>query len=504
MGYMVKMEKITKEFSGVTALNDVDFNLLPGEVHVLLGENGAGKSTLMKILCGVYEPSGGDIFVSGSHFSKLSPKEAASNGISIIYQELSVINDLSIAENIFVGKLPTRKVFGIQMVDYQYMQETTITLLERVGLKRRPDLLVGELSISEKQQVEIAKALAADAKVLIMDEPTSSLTDGEIEKLFKVIRQLKSEGVGIVYISHKLKEIKKIGDRITVLKDGTFVATRDVATTETDELITLMVGRELQSKYTKNDHTNTEPVEVIFKVKNLTRKDEKVKDISFQLNKGEILGFAGLIGSGRTELMNAIFGSDPIKSGEITLKGKTLKIKNPYDAVKNKIAYITENRRETGFFHNFEIWKNISISSLINDSKFGGLSGLVNKREEIKWAEKQKDNLSIKCSSIYQNISELSGGNQQKVIIGRWLAAESDLFIFDEPTRGIDVGAKSDIYKIMRELTDNGKGVLVVSSELPELLAISDRIAVFHEGKLNGILTSEEATEEKIMAKATS
>lgn len=504
MDYMVKMEKITKEFSGVTALKDVDFNLLPGEVHVLLGENGAGKSTLMKILCGVYEPTKGEIFVNGGRFSKLNPKEAASNGIGIIYQELSVINDLSIAENIFVGKLPTKRVLGIPTIDYKHMNDTTIKLLERVGLNKSPDQLVGELSISEKQQVEIAKALAADAKVLIMDEPTSSLTDGEIEKLFKVIRQLKSEGVGIVYISHKLKEIKIIGDRITILKDGTYVTTRDLAVTGTEELITLMVGRELQSKYTKNAHTSNEPAEVIFEVKNLTRKDEKVRDINFQLFNGEILGFAGLIGSGRTELMNAIVGSEPIKSGEMTLNGKQLRLKNPYDAVKNKIAYITENRRETGFFHNFEIWKNISISKLLNDTKLGGLSGLVNKKEEIKWAQIQKDNLSIKCSSVFQNITELSGGNQQKVIIGRWLAAESDLFIFDEPTRGIDVGAKSDIYKIMRELAENGKGVLVVSSELPELLSICDRIAVFQEGKLNGILTSEEATEEKIMAKATS
>lgn len=504
MDYLVKMENITKEFSGVPALKGVHFELIPGEVHVLLGENGAGKSTLMKILSGVYEPTSGTIKISGYEYPKLSPKEAATLGVSIIYQELSVINDLSIAENIFVGKLPTKVSFGIRTVDYQYMNDVTVKLLERVGLNKDPNQLVSELSISEKQQVEIAKALAADAKILIMDEPTSSLTDGEITKLFKIIRQLTSEGVGIVYISHKLKEIKIIGDRITILKDGAFVATRDLAETETDELITLMVGRELQSKYTKNENELAGSEEVIFEVKGLTRKDNKVRNISFQLKKGEILGFAGLIGSGRTELMNAIVGSAPISSGEIILNQKVLKIKNPYDAVKNKIAYITENRRETGFFHNFEIWKNISISNLINDSKFGGLSGLVNKKEELKWAEKQKENLSIKCSSIHQNITELSGGNQQKVIIGRWLAADSDLFIFDEPTRGIDVGAKSDIYKIMRELAENGKGVLVVSSELPELLAICDRIAVFHEGNLNGLFTSEEVTEEKIMAKATS
>jgi len=504
MNCLVKMEKITKLFAGVTALKDVDFSLLSGEVHVLLGENGAGKSTLMKILCGVYEPTEGTITVEGNSYSKLSPKEAADLGIGIIYQELSVIDDLSIAENIFVGKLPTKKLFGMKVVDKDHMKKVTVDLLKRVGLDRDPMDLVGELSISEKQQVEIAKALASNAKVLIMDEPTSSLTDSEIEKMFKIIRQLKAEGVGIVYISHKLKEIKIIGDRITILKDGTYVATRDLATTETNELIKLMVGRELQSRYESSLSKDLEKSEVIFEVKDLTRKDEKVKSISFELYKGEILGFAGLIGSGRTELMNAIVASDPIKTGEIILNGQSLKMKNPYDAVKNNIAYITENRRETGFFPNFEIWKNISISSLASNSKFGGLSGFVNRKQELKIAENQKGKLSIRCSSVHQNITELSGGNQQKVIIGRWLAAGSDLFIFDEPTRGIDVGAKSEIYKIMRELADHGVGVLVVSSELPELLAICDRIAVFNEGRLNGILTSEEATEEKIMEKATS
>ncbi|MBS4207398.1 ATP-binding cassette domain-containing protein [Bacillus sp. FJAT-50079] len=504
MEYMVKMEKITKEFSGIPALQDVDFNLLPGEVHVLLGENGAGKSTLMKILCGVYEPTDGKMTIRDKEFTQLSPKEAAENGIGIIYQELSVIDDLSIAENIFVGKIPTKKAFGISIVDYDLMKKTTEQLLLRVGLNRKPDELVSQLSISEKQQVEIAKALAADTKVLIMDEPTSSLTDGEIEKLFTIMRQLKSEGVGIVYISHKLKEIKIIGDRITILKDGKFVATKDIATTPTEEMVKLMVGRELQSRYQGSQQFDSEHAPIIFEVKHLTRKDEKVQDISFQLKKGEILGFAGLIGSGRTELMDAIVGSEPIKKGEVILNGKSLKLKNPYEAVKNKIAYITENRRETGFFPNFEIWRNVSISKLLNDTKLGGLSGLVNRKQELIWAERQKENLSVRCSSVNQNITELSGGNQQKVIIGRWLAADSNLFIFDEPTRGIDVGAKSEIYKIMRELAEKDKGVLVVSSELPELLAICDRIAVFHEGRLNGILMSDEATEEKIMALATS
>lgn len=504
MNYLVELSNITKEFSGIKALNNVSFNLLPGEVHVLLGENGAGKSTLVKILSGVYEPTTGTIKLGDKKYTKLTPKEATENGIRIIYQELSVIDELSIAENIFVGKIPTKKVFGFSVVDHEYMRKTTEILLDRVGLKKDPLTLVGELSISEKQQVEIAKALSTNAKVLIMDEPTSSLTEGEVEKLFNIIRQLKNEGVGIVYISHKLKEIKVIGDRVTVLKDGNFVATRNLADIEIDELITMMVGRELQYKYNQSIGNKNTKNEVIFEVKNLTRKDGKVKNVSFRLCRGEILGFAGLIGSGRTELMDAIVGSSPIQSGEIWLNNKLLKIKNPYQAVKNKIAYITENRKESGIFHNFEIWKNISVSSLVFTSKYGGLYGLVNKREEMEKAEVQKENLKIKCSSIEQNITELSGGNQQKVIIARWLLAGADLFIFDEPTRGIDIGSKSEIYKIMRNLADEGKGVIVVSSELPELLSICDRIAVFHQGKLNAMIPIEEATEEKIMKKATS
>lgn len=504
MNCLVEMEGISKEFGGVKALDQVSFQLYAGEVHVLLGENGAGKSTLMKILSGVYEPTSGKIRLNGQEFTKLTPKQSVEQKISIIYQELSLIDELSIAENLFIGKLLTKKRFGFKVVDFASMQKSAAELLEKVGLKRSPKELVKRLSISEKQQVEIAKALASDAKIIIMDEPTSSLTQEETSKLFAIIRQLKKEGVGIVYISHKLKELKEIGDRITVLKDGKYVGTRNIAEVTTDDLVVMMVGRELKDKYTSSLQTSRGDQEVIFKVENLTRKDHKVRNVSFELFKGEILGFAGLIGSGRTELMNAIYGSDPIETGRIHLFGEEVKIKSPYQAVKLGIGLLTENRRETGIFHNFEIWKNVSLAKLLKEAKLNGTWGLVNKKMEQSVTQEQKSLLNIKFSSHEQYITELSGGNQQKVLVGKWLAANSRLIIFDEPTKGIDVGAKSEIYRIMKRLADEGKGVLVVSSELPELLAICDRIVVFKDGEMKAILTSEEATEEKIMFAATS
>ncbi|WP_027625684.1 sugar ABC transporter ATP-binding protein [Clostridium lundense] len=504
MDLLVEMKNITKKFSGVTALNNMNFQLAPGEVHVLLGENGAGKSTLMKILSGVYEPTEGTIVLGDKEYSSLTPKDSKENGISIIYQELSVIDDLSIEENIFVGKLPEKKVFGVSVVDYKYIREKTEELLKRVGLNRDPATPVEELSISEKQQVEIAKALAQNAKVLIMDEPTSSLTIEETNNLFKIIEALKKEKVGIVYISHKLKEIVEIGDKVTILKDGNYVGTRDAKNVTEEELVTMMVGRELKSKYLNNDKSYQGTNEVIFEVNNLTRRDNRVKDVSFKLYKGEILGFAGLIGAGRSELMNAIFRAEAVSSGEMYLFGKKLDIKEPYDAIKAGIGLITENRRETGFFKNFSIKENISIVPFLKTSKAKGTWGLTSIEKEKKYSLEQKEYLNIKCSSIEQNIAELSGGNQQKVIIGKWLAAESNLIIFDEPTKGIDVGAKSEIYSIMRKLAENGKGVLMVSSELPELLSVCDRIAVFKDGRIKTIFTSEEATEEKILLAATS
>lgn len=495
---LVEMRNITKKFSGVTALNDISFDIRRGEVHILLGENGAGKSTLMKILSGAYQPTSGTIVLKGKEYDQLTPKDSYENGISIIYQELSVINELSVQENLFVGKLPTKKVLGLNIVDYGKMKEVATILTKKVGLERDLNTFVEELSICEKQQLEIAKSLVSDADIIIMDEPTTSLTQEETDQLFKIIRQLKSEGKGIVYISHKLKELKEIGDRVTVLKDGTYVGTRNVSEVEVKDLVTMMVGREIKSRYPSNN-PNLDKSKVIFEAKNITRKDERVKNVSFKLHEGEIIGFAGLIGSGRSELMNAVFGADPIKTGSISLFGKEMKPKNEYQSIKNGIAFVTENRRETGFFHNFDIKENISILPFIKNSKLRGTWGLVNNKLEKKYAAEEKLKLNIKCSSVNQNITELSGGNQQKVILGKWMAAESELIIFDEPTKGIDIGSKSEIYTLMRKLSDEGKGVLMVSSELPELLAVCDRIAVFKDGEIAEILTSEEATEEKIM-----
>ena len=504
MECLVEMKNICKTFPGVVALDDVNFRLFPGEVHVILGENGAGKSTLMKILSGAYEPTSGKICLNGKEYSKLSPKESANNGISIIYQELCLVEQLSIGENIFVGRLPSKKLLGIKLVDYKEIKKRTNELLKKVGLKRDSSIDVSRISISEKQMVEIAKALSVKAKIIIMDEPTSSLTVEETQNLFGIMRQLKKSGIGVIYISHKLQEIKQIGDRVTVLKDGKYIGTKIVNEIDIDELISMMVGRELKTKYQSTAHTRHGTDKVLFSVEKLTRRDKKVKDISFKLYQGEILGFAGMVGSGRTELMNAIFRAEEVESGEMYLNGEKIKIKNPYQAIKKNIGLITENRREYGFFKNFEIWRNISIVPLIKESSLGGIGGVLNTKKEKESAKVQKETLKIKCSSINQNTVDLSGGNQQKVIVGKWLAAEQDLLIFDEPTKGIDIGAKVEMYNIMRDLANKGKGIIMVSSELPELLAVCDRIVVVRDGKIKAIINSEDATEEKIVKYAAS
>ena len=503
MNHLVQMKDITMRFPGVMALSGVSFDLRPGEIHVLLGENGAGKSTLVKILSGIYTPTAGTININGREFSKLNPREAAENGVAIIYQELSVIDELSIAENIFVGKLPRKHFLGIPVVDYKKVNTVAKELLNKIGNTRNPAALLKDISISEKQQVEITKALAANAKVLIMDEPTSSLTIDETNGLFKIIKILKDQGIGIIYISHKLKEIKEIGDRVTVLKDGKYVATCDVADVEVRDLVSMMVGRELTDKYMSVHQAEQRSKEVIFSARNVTRRDRRACNISFDLHKGEILGFAGLIGAGRSELMEGIFGAAPLSSGTMTLNGKPLKISSPYNAVKKGVALVTEDRRSKGFFPNFEIWRNISAAYNSKKSSLGGMVGFTNAKAERKLALDMKQALNIRCSGIEQFVVDLSGGNQQKVIIGKWLGINSDLFIFDEPTKGIDVGAKSEIYMIMRKMADEGKGVIMVSSELPELLSLCNRIIVMHEGEIVTEFAHNEATEEKIMMAAT-
>lgn len=500
---LVRMENVRKEFPGVVALKNVSFDIMPGEVHVLLGENGAGKSTLMKILSGVYQPTSGKIIVKGKEFDKLSPEDSYNSGISIIYQELSVVNSLSILENLYIGKLPTKKRFGLSVVDFEEMRRNAEGIVKMIGINRDLDTMVEDISIPEKQQVEIAKALISKADVIIMDEPTSSLTNLEIEHLFKIVEILKAQGKGIVYISHKLNEIMTIGDRVTVLKDGTYIDTKNVSDVTEDDLVRMMVGREIKSTYHNEKDIDFDKEEVLLEVKNLSRKDNKAIDVSFKLRRGEIVGFSGLVGSGRSELMSSIFGAEPIKSGEIYKNGQRVVNSNPYQAIKNGFAMVTENRRETGFMNNFDIKRNISIVPFLKESKGGGLLGLVSNIKEKDMALEQSKSLKVKLANIDQNITELSGGNQQKVILGKWLAANSEVIIFDEPTKGIDVGSKSEIYELMRKLADEGKAVLVVSSELPELLAVSDTINVFREGKIVATFPVKEADEEKLVRAAT-
>ena len=501
---IVQMTGITKRFPGVVALDHIDFDVRPGEVHVLLGENGAGKSTLMKVLSGAYTPDEGTIRLGGKEYKHLTPHISAEGGISIIYQELSVVNWLDIRENIFMGRLPMKKAGPFSVVDWASMDKRTRELLDKVNLgHRKPTTPVSELSISEKQMVEIAKAVAFNARVIVMDEPTSSLTEEEIQRLFTIIRQLRSEGKGIVFISHKLSEIAQIGDRITIMKDGGYVGTYQVADLTTDDMIRLMVGREIKGTYQHTPEENFQFGDVIFECRNLTRKDGRCKDISFQLRRGEILGFSGLVGAGRSETMCAIYGAAPKVSGDIILHGKKLSIKNPYMALRQGIGLVTENRRETGFFQNFSNKRNIAIASQLKNSSLDGLGGFTNEKQEQAIAEKQREEIQIKCSSLEQLTVELSGGNQQKVILGKWMASNVQLLIFDEPTKGIDVGTKSEIYKLMRGLADQGIGVIVVSSEMTELLGLCDRIAVMADGRITAMYDVADATEEKLAKAAT-
>lgn len=502
---IVQMKNITKRFPGVVALNKINFDVCPGEVHVLLGENGAGKSTLMKVLSGAYKPDEGSIVLNGKEYDRLTPHLSSEGGISIIYQELSVVNWLDIRENLFMGRLPMKKVGPVSVVDYATMNAKTKELLKKVNLSHcTPTTNVGDLSISEKQMVEIAKSIAFNAKVIVMDEPTSSLTEDEVQKLFTIIRQLKAEGRGVVFISHKLSEISEIGDRITILKDGGYVGTYNVSDLTTDDMIRMMVGREIKGTYQHLPEEHYQFGDVMFSCKNLTRKDHLVENISFDLRKGEILGFSGLVGAGRSETMCAIYGAAAKISGDIFLNGKKLKIRNPYDALQNGIGMVTENRRETGFFQNFSNQRNISIARQLKESKLDGLIGLTNESEEKKMADEEHEAIRIKWTSREQLTSQLSGGNQQKVILGKWMAANVKVLIFDEPTKGIDVGTKSEIYKLMRRLADNGIGVIVVSSEMPELLGLCDRIIIMANGRITGSYDIAEATEEKLAKAATS
>lgn len=490
---LVRMENICMEFPGVKALDDVSFELKKGEVHVLLGENGAGKSTLMKILCGVHKKKSGNIIYKDKHVDIKDVHHAQDLGISIIYQELNLIPYLTVAENIFIGRQPMKN----GMVDWTQMYIDAEKILQSLNVDINPRAKIINLGIAQQQMVEVAKATSCNADVLVMDEPTSALTDKEIKELFRIIHTLKKKGVGIIYISHRLEEIKQVGDRATVLRDGRYIDTVkfENGIVDLDMIIKLMVGRDLVQKYPPKDNVIGEE---LFRVENVSTKDF-LNNCSFTVKSGEILGVSGLMGAGRTELMRAVLGVDRRTSGEIYIRGKEVQIKNFGDAVKHRIAYLSEDRKGQGLVLVFDVKQNITLANLDNLLK----GGILNLRKEKEDARKLVSALNIKTPSMKQKVKYLSGGNQQKVVLAKWLYTECDILIFDEPTRGIDVGAKVEIYKLMIDLARNGKAIIMISSELPEILGMSDRITVMHDGSIAGELSIEEADQVKILYLAT-
>lgn len=496
---ILAMNHISKSFPGVKALDDVSFHVRRGTVHALMGENGAGKSTLMKCLFGIYSLDAGEILFDGKPVHFHNPKDALNAGISMIHQELQPIPYRSIAENLWVGRYPSKKILGLfSIVDHKLMRTKSLELLKKVHLKVNPNTALKELSVSQIQSIEIAKAISYESKVIIMDEPTSSLTLQEVDQLFEIINNLRNLGVSIIYISHKMEEILRISDEVTIMRDGKYVGTWASKELTMDKIIKNMVGRELTNLYPPK--TNT-PGDVSLQIKDLTSNNHRsFKNISFEARKGEILGIGGLVGAQRTELVEGIFGLRGVEKGETILHGRTLNIKSPRDAISKGIALVTEDRRGNGIFGVLSVRDNVAVASL-ND--FVDFHFKLNNRKLNKLAEDNIKKLSIKTPNTKTRISSLSGGNQQKVIISRWLAVEPDVFILDEPTRGIDVGAKYEIYSIMIDLARKGKTIIMISSEMPELLGVSDRIMVMCEGRLSGILNREEANQEKIMELAT-
>ena len=491
----LQMNHITKRFPGVLALSNVNFTLRKGEVHALLGENGAGKSTLMKILSGVYQPDEGDIIFEGKPVSFSDPLSAQNAGITIIHQEFNLFPELTVEENIFLGREFCKN--NRWRLDEKQQRQAATEILQKLNLNISPETLVSDLTVAQQQMVEIAKAISVNAKILIMDEPTAALTETEIESLFQVTRLLKAQGTGIVYISHRLEELALIADRATVMRDGQYIDTVDYETVKISELIAMMVGRELGNIYPRREaRTHQEPV---LEVNGLTRKGV-LNNIDFTLNRGEILGFAGLMGAGRTELARAIFGADPIDSGTIKLNGKTIVIKGISDAIAQGISYLTEDRKKEGLALNLSVERNIMLG---NYPEYADRFGHVDSKRCQQTSEEQVRTLRIKTPHLEQAALNLSGGNQQKIIIARWVCKDTDILIFDEPTRGIDVGAKLEIYELMNRLVAKGKSIIMISSELPEVLGMCDRILVMRSGRITGELTADNATQEKIMQYAT-
>ena len=494
MTYLVEMKGIEKRFPGVHALRAVQFDLRPGEVHALMGENGAGKSTLMKIMSGIYARDGGEMFVDGKPVTPNGPRAAQDLGIGIIHQELSLMNDLTAAQNVLIGREPRRR-FG--RLDEAALNAKTAEIFASLNLKMDPRTQVSTQTIARQQLIEIAKTLSYSPRVLIMDEPTAALNDTEINELFKVIAKLKADGVGIVYISHRMDEIKRIADRVTILRDGAYIDTVQAAETPLSKIIQLMVGREVTHETPTVPDTSQSPVAL--EVRKLTRGKD-VRDVSFDVRKGEILGFAGLMGAGRTEVARIIFGADPRDSGEILVGGEPVNIRSPHAAVQAGIGYLSEDRKHFGLAVDMTVRANIAMANL---KQFTSRSGVLDEAAMKETALKFIDQLGIRTPSDLQDVRLLSGGNQQKVVIAKWLLRDCDVLIFDEPTRGIDVGAKSEIYALLEDLAAQGRAIIVISSELPEILRLSHRIAVMCEGRLTGIVPRANATQENIMKLAT-
>jgi len=489
---ILQMKGITKAFPGVLALDNVDFDVRSGEVHALLGENGAGKSTLSKIMTGVYQEDAGEILVRGRPVKIRTPLEAQRLGIRIIHQEFTLINDMTVAENIFLDAMGER-MWG--WVPYRRFRAEARAILERLGVDISPDALVRDLSVAEQQIVEIARALREDAAVIIMDEPTAALSDAEVERLFAIIRQLRDEGAGIVYISHKLEEIFAIADRATVLRDGRVVGVRPVAELDRDEIVRMMVGRPLTKLYVRTHVPTREPA---LEVEGLTVPG-RVFGASFVVHKGEVVGITGLLGAGQPYLVRAIFGAIPKSAGVIRLRGRPVDIRSPHDAIRHGIALLTENRKEEGLVLGMPVVANVSLASIEKVTRLG----FIERRKERERARRYVEQLRIRTPGIDHEVENLSGGNQQKVVLAKWLATEADVIIMAEPTRGIDVGAKAEVYRFIDELAGQGKAIVLVSSELPEVINLSDRIYVMHEGRIVAELDAATATQEQIGMYAT-
>jgi rhamnose transport system ATP-binding protein len=489
---VIGLEGITKQFGAVKVLRGVDLSLYPREVHALVGENGAGKSTIVKLMAGIYQPDVGTLKIDGAAIELHNPAQAQRLGIAVIHQEPTLFPDLNVAENVFMGRHP-RDRFG--RVDWKRMYQEVGQLLASLGVRLNVYTPVQGLSVADQQLVEIAKALSLHSRVLIMDEPTAALSAHEVHELFTIVRQLRERGVAILFVSHRLEEVFELADRVSILRDGVRVATAPIKELTTEEMIRQMVGRELETLYPKSE---VEPGEVVLDVKHLTRKGT-FEDVSFQVRRGEILGFAGLVGAGRTEVARVIFGIDRAESGEMRINGRLVQIHSPKDAMKNGIAYVPEDRHQHGLIMDFSIARNMTLPVLQQTSLFG----LVNRQRERELATDYSAQLHVRSAGIDQLVKALSGGNQQKVVLAKWLITNPSVLILDEPTRGIDVGSKAEVHRIISELASRGLAIMLISSDLPEVLAMADRVLVMHEGRIAAEFTRAEVDQEKVMFAAT-